>query len=59
MTQRPEPHACPFCGLVMSWRETNEQGCCNDCYDGRARWIHAARNTDEAKWDQLTLDVDP
>jgi len=26
------PLECPYCGLIMSYREAVEQGCCNDCY---------------------------
>jgi ribosomal protein L37AE/L43A len=25
---------CPYCGRVMSKREAEEQGSCNDCYRG-------------------------
>lgn len=26
-----EPRKCPSCGLVMSKREAEEQGACNEC----------------------------
>lgn len=26
------PPRCPYCGRVMSNRESAEQGACNDCY---------------------------
>lgn len=29
-----EPPYCPYCGRVMTWREKDEQGACNDCYGG-------------------------
>lgn len=29
---------CPGCGRVMSVREGAEQGMCNDCLDGLARF---------------------
>lgn len=29
---------CPNCHRVMSNREHEEQGCCNDCYDGTIPW---------------------
>lgn len=28
---RPEQPRCPRCGLVMSFREADEQGMCNEC----------------------------
>jgi len=28
------PPRCPYCGLVMSNREKQEQGACNDCSGG-------------------------
>lgn len=39
-TDDPDPPAepaaprCPYCDRVMSWREHNEQGACNDCHGG-------------------------
>lgn len=30
-----EPPECPYCGRIMSNREHDEQGACNDCYEGR------------------------
>ena len=32
--QRREPPACPYCDRIMTWREKDEQGACNDCYGG-------------------------
>lgn len=29
-----QPSRCPGCGLVMSFREEDEQGACNDCSGG-------------------------
>jgi len=26
-----EPPECPGCGRIMSYREADEQGACNDC----------------------------
>lgn len=30
------PRECPYCGRVMSFREEDEQGACNDCSGGPA-----------------------
>jgi hypothetical protein len=32
----PDPPRCPYCDRVMTWRERDEQGACNDCYGGAA-----------------------
>ena len=32
-TVRETPR-CRGCGRIMSWREADEQGACNDCYGG-------------------------
>lgn len=29
---------CPNCHRVMSFREEDEQSCCNDCNDGTIPW---------------------
>jgi len=30
---------CPNCDRVMSVREADAQGSCNDCYDGTFPWL--------------------
>lgn len=31
---RREPYVCPYCHRIMSNREHDEQGACNDCAGG-------------------------
>jgi len=33
-TTKDGPATCPYCGRVMTFREKEEQGACNDCYQG-------------------------
>jgi ribosomal protein L37AE/L43A len=34
MAEPIESIACPYCGRIMSNREADEQGACNDCNGG-------------------------
>lgn len=36
---------CPYCQRVMTYREKDEQGCCNDCHDN-ATWPDGNPNAD-------------
>jgi len=52
-----EPPECPGCGRIMSYREADEQGACNDCaalYDWDAdRFVDwSGINPDDPDWER-------
>ena len=48
---RREPPECPYCGRIMTWREKDEQGACNDCYEPygyiRPAWVTKRRRPND------------